>query len=136
MTDERLKAVLNQIDIDKCDVVMEDYIYYKRKPVRQRCSHGDGTYHYVEEEYEFLIIAERGEKQAIILRCGYVDLQWHVLKKWRNKGVLSDALRTGVIKRVWPENKKITCCYEYFEDREAKYNMTKHLAELAGLRLE
>lgn len=136
MKDEALKSVLQNINIDECEEIIENYIYYCRKNIRQRCSHGDGSYSYYKDEYEFLLITDGGEKQAIILRCGYVDLHWYVLKKWRRNHVLSDALRTGVIKELWPENTKVTCCYNYDDDYEHKYRMTKHLADIAGLSLE
>ena len=117
MKDEQLKAVLDRIDINECEEIIENYIYYSKRPVRQRYYRGDGSYGYAEDEYEFLIIAENGEKQAIILRCGYADLHWFVLRKWRNEHVLSDALRTGILREVWPENTKITCCYNYYDNR-------------------
>ena len=100
MKDDQLKYILQQIDLAECEEVIENYIYYSRRPVRQRCSHGDGTYGYVTDEYEFLIIAENGEKQAIILRCGRIDLHWYVLRRWRKHGVLSNALRTGIGQRI------------------------------------
>lgn len=136
MKDEQLKSVLARIDLNKCDEIIKNHIYYSKRPVRQRCYRGDGSFRYINDEYEFLIIAENGEKQAIILRCGYVDLHWYVLRKWRNRHILSDALRTGVIQEIWPENTRITCCYNYDDDREQKYNTTKHLADIAGLSLE
>lgn len=137
MTDERLRSVLKQIDINECEEIIDDYIYYCNIPVKQRCYHGDGSFQYVTDEYEFLVIADGGgEKQAIVLRCGYSDLQWHVLRKWREKHVLSNTLRTGVLHEVWPENTKVTCCYNYDDDREEKYSMTKHLADIADLILE
>lgn len=136
MKDEQPKSVLARIDLNKCDEIIKNHIYYSKRPVRQRCYRGDGSFRYINDEYEFLIIAENGEKQAIILRCGYVDLHWYVLRKWRNRHILSDALRTGVIQEIWPENTRITCCYNYDDDREQKYNTTKHLADIAGLSLE
>lgn len=136
MKDEQLKSVLARIDLNKCDEIIKNHIYYSKRPVRQRCYRGDGSFRYINDEYEFLIIAENGEKQAIILRCGYVDLHWYVLRKWRNRHILSDALRTRVIQEIWPENTRITCCYNYDDDREQKYNTTKHLADIAGLSLE
>lgn len=60
LKDDQLKYILQQIDLAECEEVIENYIYYSRRPVRQRCSHGDGTYGYVTDEYEFLIIAENG----------------------------------------------------------------------------
>ena len=136
MTDERLRSVLERIDINECEEIIDDYIYYCNIPVKQRCYRGDGSFQYVTNEYEFLVITDRGKKQAIILRCGYSDLQWHVLRKCRGKHVLSNALRTGVLREVWPENTKVTCCYNYYDDTKEKYSMTKHLAEMAGLILE
>lgn len=136
MKDEQLKSVLARIDLNECDEIIKNHIYYSKRPVRQRCYRGDGSFRYINDEYEFLIIAENGEKQAIILRCGYVDLHWYVLRKWRNRHILSDALRTGVIQEIWPENTRITCCYNYDDDREQKNNTTKHLADIAGLSLE
>lgn len=74
MRDEQLKYILERIDIRECEEIIEDYIYYSKRFVKQRCNRGDGSFYYIEEEYEFLIIAERGEKQAIILRYGCADL--------------------------------------------------------------
>lgn len=136
MKDEQLKIILEKMDIDECEEVKKNYIYYIQKPIRQRVNYGDGRFRYFTDEYEFLIITNGREKQAIILRCGYGDLHWYVLKKWRNRHVLSDALRTGIIHKVWPENQKITCCYNYDDYDEEKYSMTQHLADIAGLILE
>lgn len=72
------------------------------------------------------------------MRCDTTDLHWLVLPAWRNKHILSDALRTGVIHDMWPENKTITCRYSWrdkMKDRPQKYNKTKHLAQIAGLKL-
>lgn len=136
MKDEQLKEQLLKIDLNQCIEVRNNQIYYIKKPVKQRCSNEYGSFNYITDDYEFLIIAYNGEKQAIIYRCGYVDLHWYVLKKWRNKHILSDVLRTGIIKEIWSENKTITCCYNYNDNRNQKYAMTKHLADLAGLKLE
>lgn len=50
--------------------------------------------------------------------------------------MLSNALCTGVLREVWPENTKVTCCYNYYDDQKEKYSMTKHLAEIAEFILE
>jgi len=83
-----------------------------------------------------LIVCYNLRKQAIILRCGDVDLHWHVLKKWSKKHILSDALRTGDINQIWPQNKTITCSYDWSDDMDVKYNMIKHFAEIANLTLK
>lgn len=139
MTDDWLENVLKSIDIDECEPIIEDYIYYLKKPIKSRVSRGDGTFMYSTDKYEFLIITERREKQGIILRCGTEDLHWLVLRPWRNCHILSNALRTGVVHQVCPKNKDITCQYGWRDkviDRLKKYSMTKYLAELAGLEMK
>lgn len=136
MTNEQLKSILEKIDLCECDVIIENYIYYSKRIERQRCYNGEGGYSYSANEYVFLIITDKGEKQAIILRCGYEDLHWYVKRKYRGSQVLSNALRTEVIRYVWPENTQVTCCYSWNDNREQKYEMTKHLADIAGLRMK
>ena len=137
MRNERLKSLLKKIDLEKCTPIIDNHIYYIKTPVKQRCSCIGGGYRYITTTNEFLLIAENGVKQAIILRCDESDLHWYVLKPWRKKHVLSNALRTGVVKKLWPENTTITCCYDYDDDLDPddKKRMTKHLAEIAGLQL-
>lgn len=62
-----------------------------------------------------------------------MDLHWYVLTYWRNQNVLSNALRTGIIRQVWPHIKTVTCCYNWDDNKAEKYQKTKHLADLAGL---
>lgn len=138
MQEEQLEQILRRIDLTSCRPVIDGYIYYKSLLVKSRFYRGDGTYGYSTDENEFLIIASGSVKQGIIMRCGTFDLHWLVLKPWRNKSVLSNALRTGVVHHVWPENQTITCRYSWRDkmvDRPSKYNKTKHLAEIAGLKL-
>lgn len=136
MKNEQLQSILLKIDINECEEIIRDYIYYIKKLIKQRVNHGDGRFSYEKEEHEFLIIAHDMEKQAIILRCGNVDLHWYVLKKWRKKHILSNALRTGVINQIWPENKTITCSYDWSDDMDKKYSLTKHFANIANLTLK
>lgn len=135
MKNEQLKYLLEKFDLDDCTPIIDNYIYYIKTPVKQRCSCSGGRYTYVTSVDEFLIIAENGVKQAIILRCGESDLHWYVLRPWRKQHVLSNALRTGVIRDVWPENTSITCCCSYEDNYLVKRRMTMHLAEIAGLEL-
>ena len=138
MTDEQLEKVLKDIDLLDCYPIIKNHIFYIKKSIKSRVSRGDGTYKYSNDECEFLVIANENEKQGIILRCGTSDLHWFVVRKWRNQGVLSNALRTNILAQVWPENKTVTCCYGWRDkmvDRPQKYRMTKHLADIAGLQL-
>lgn len=136
MRNEKLNYILNQINLPDCLELVKDNIYYSKRSIKQRCLHMDGSYTYITGEYEFLIIAQDGIKKAIILRCGEQDLHWYVKRKWRGSHVLSSALQTGIIHKIWPENTSITCCYNPGEDYGEKYTMTQHLADIAGLSLD
>lgn len=139
VTDEHLERIMKKTDLSECVPIIDNYIYYCKKPVKSRVNRGEGTYRYSVDDYEFLIITNGDEKQGIILRWGTVDLHWFVLKKWRNQHVLSNALRTGIINDIWPENKTISCCYSWRDkviDRPKKYAMTEYLAGIAGLKMK
>ena len=139
MTDEQLERILKKTDLHECEPIIKDYIYYCKKPIKSRVNRGDGTYRYSVDEHEFLLITNGKEKQGIILRYGIVDIHWLILRRWRNQHVLSNALRTGVINSIWPENKTISCCYSWRDkvaDRPEKYKKTKYLASIAGLKMK
>lgn len=139
VTDEQLKSLLKRTELNDCKSIIYDYIYYCKKPIKSWVFNENGNYGYSIDEYEFLIITNGDEKQGIILRCGTTDLHWLVLRRWRNRQVLSNALRTGIIHYVWPENKTVSCCYSWQDKmvyRPKKYNMTKHLSDLAGLKMK
>lgn len=135
MTNEKLKRVLDNVNLSDCEIIREDHIYYINLNLKMRVYRNGGGYRYNTQPYEFLIIANKGVKQGIILRHGTRDLHWFVKKQWRGHHVLSNALRTGVIKKVWPEIKTVSCCLEYGEDPKAKFEQTKHLAKLAGVQI-
>ena len=134
MTSKSLSYILRALDLNKCTCVVDKKIYYIKKAVKIKYE-SDGKTKYNISEYEFLVLTNDKQKQGIILKCSDLDLHWYVFKKYRNQKVLSNALRTGVINKVWPENKKITCCYEVEDFGSNKYELTKHLAEIADLEL-
>ena len=139
MTHKKLESVLKCISLDKCQEVVPGQIYYIKKTIRTQIYRNLKRI-YDKHDYEFLIITSNNVKQAIILRCGEKDLHWLVLRKYRGQHVLSNVLRTGVIHKVWPENKTITCAYNWNgegedEDYETKLSKTQHLADIANLGL-
>ena len=136
MTDEKLHSILSGIELSECTPIIDNHVYYIEKLISDEVSCSGGGTRIKQELLEFLIIANNGIKKGIILRFGHDDLHWYVFRKWRQNHVLSNALRTGVIHKVWPENKTVTCCYNWDDDREQKYNMTKHLATIAGLSMK
>ena len=133
MTDYQLLSVLRNIDLQRCED-MGNNIFYIRKYVTTKyfdCYSGKDKHSRSLEE--FLVIANYGIKQGIIHNCNNDDLHWYVFSHWRNKSVLSNALRTGIIKRVWPDIEAVSCCYNWDDDKVAKRQKTEYLAGLAGL---
>lgn len=135
MTDRTLSYVLRDIKLEEC-VYLENGIFYSRRIVAERkYSFETELEHPGYLECEFLVITEQNIKKAIIYNCNNEDLHWYVFTKWRGKHILSNALRTGIIREVWPDIESVTyCCYSW-EDKQAKLAMTEHLASLAGLTL-
>ena len=133
MKNETLSHILRNLKLSKCKLIKEN-IYYVKKNVRTvRYDSEIGQEEYSNDKYEFLVIAENGIKKAIILNFGNIDLHWYVFKKWRGQHILSNALRSGVIKEIWPKINTVTSCCDYSENKEEKFKMTEHLASLAGL---
>lgn len=138
MTNKKLESILKGINLNQCQEIIPGQIYYIKKTIRTQIYRNLKRI-YDKYDYEFLIITSNNVKQAIILRCGE-DLHWLVLRKYRGQHILSNALRTGVIHKVWPENKTITCAYNWDgegedEDYETKLAKTRHLAKIANLKV-
>ena len=133
MKNETLSYILRSLKLSNYNRIKENIYYVKKRVKFTRYDFETGKKKYNYGKYEFLVIAEESIKKAIILNCGNIDLHWYVFKKWRGQHVLSNVLKSGIIKEVWPDIKTVTCCYDYNEDKEEKYKMTEYLASLAGV---
>lgn len=133
MTDRTLSYVLRNIKLQDCDYLRDGIFYTRRIVAEHKYDFETGLDNPSYLECEFLVITEHNIKKAIIYNCNDEDLHWYVFTNWRGKHILSDALRTGIIREVWPNIESVTCCCYSWEDRQAKIAMTKHLAGLAGL---
>jgi len=132
MTNEKLNKILKKVELNKNEEVC-DGIYHCFRIIKNKVFDGDGKYHYSKREYEFLVITEDKIKKAIILRIGDIDLHWLVLPKYRQKHVLSNALRKGIISKLWPSIKSVTCCFDLYDEYDEKLSITNHLAEISKL---
>ncbi len=133
MTDMQLSYILRGINLEDCEYKGNNIFYIQKIVtimVYDCCSGKEKPSHSKEE---FLVIAEHGNKQGIIHNCDNRDLHWYVFTRWREQSVLSDALRTGIIKRMWPNIKSVSVCYNWDDDRKTKFQKTQYLASLAGL---
>lgn len=135
MTDKELSYFLRNTNLDDCEYC-HDGIFYIRRIVKLRVYNPQLRREQLHPSLEeFLIITENGIKQAIIHNCNNSDLHWYVYQNWRDRHVLSNALRTGIIKETWPDITSVTCCYNWDDNKVQKYQMTKHLASLADLEV-
>ncbi|MBQ9922961.1 MAG: hypothetical protein IJO52_12310, partial [Clostridia bacterium] len=75
----------------------------------------------------------KGAKIALETDMSSALFGYNAFNRWRGNHILSDVLRSGIIKEIWPQTTSVTCCYDWDDDKEEKYRMTKHLASLAGL---
>lgn len=135
MKNETLSYILRRINLSKC-TYLRDGLYYIKTEVKQKVYNSElqkERIRYI--PCEFIIVTENNIKKSIIHKCDFNDLHWYTFIEWRNKGVLSNALRSGIIKECWPEIQSITCQYEWNENKVEKYRKTEHLASLAGLTM-
>ena len=135
MTDKTLSYVLRSIKLEDCDYLRDGIFYSKRIVAEHKYNFETSLDNPSCLECEFLVITEHNIKKAIIYNCNDEDLHWYVFTSWRGKRVLSNALRTGIIREIWPNIESVTCCCYSWENKQAKVAMTKHLAALAGLSL-
>lgn len=127
MRDRVLASVLSQIDINKCKEIIKDEVYYIKKNVRPK-SFEDGKVKRKKELDEFIVLVNNGKIVGGIFIMRTYDLHWHIFKKYRKKHYLSNALRKGILEKICPDTKEISCCDED-EDR------CRHLAQIAGLKI-
>lgn len=61
---------------------------------------------------------------------GTYDVHCVLHERYRNQHIMSDFLKTGIIQRIWSENKSVKLCDVYTRQ---EYEKKKHLADLLGM---
>lgn len=85
------------------------------------------------EDTELIVLVKSGVKVGGIYRMDSNDMHWIIKPKFRGQHILSDFFRTGIINKIWPENKSVKLCDVY---SESEYRKKKHLADLLGLSIK
>lgn len=129
MKDISLASVLKQIDLNKCDEIIKNEVYYIKKYVCQKYySSEKNKISTAKDVFEFIVLTcNKKIVGGIFIMRGY-DLHWYIFKKYRKKHFLSNALRKGILDLVCPDTKEITCC-----DNDKL--RCEHLAKIAGLKI-
>lgn len=85
------------------------------------------------ERVEIIVLVENGVKVGGIYRMGCYDIHCVLYKKYRGQHIMSTFFKTGIINKIWPENKSVKLCDVYTRD---EYNKKKYLAKLIGMTIK
>ena len=126
MTNLTLSRVLTTTDLSKGTVVkrvgnLEAILLTKKSTVLMGDRVKTDT-----DTYTYLFITYEGQRVAIILKCGMVDVHFYVYPKYRGKHYLSSIIGDGFLKELWPDVRSISSV-DYSQDK-----MIKHLAKISG----
>lgn len=81
-------------------------------------------------EEEIIVLVKNDKKVWGIYRMGTYDVHCVLQEKYRGQHIMSDFLKTGIIQKIWPENKSVELCGVYTRE---EYEKKKHLADLLGM---
>jgi len=78
--------------------------------------------------YQRLIVIKNGDRRVgAIFVYGKQETHWLILPRSRGRGYLSNALKTGIIRKYFKEAKYASCCNH-------NYHQFNYLIRLAGLK--
>lgn len=82
------------------------------------------------DDVEIIVLTQNGKKVGGIYRMGTYDIHCVMYKEYQNQHIMSDFFKTGILQRLWPENKSVELCSVYTWE---EYEKKKHLADLLGM---
>lgn len=130
MLEKSLITVLSKSDISKGEILIPGKAIYLEKKTRLQIS---GNSPKTDTAiYKYIFILNKGQRVGGILFCGTSDLHIIIFKKYRNKGFMSEVMKSGWIKKLCPELKSITT--QHFPNSD-EYKKIEHLAMLAELQI-
>ena len=126
MTNLTLSRVLTTTDLSKGTVVkrvgnLEAILLTKKSTVLMGDRVKTDT-----DTYTYLFITYEGQRVAIILKCGMVDVHFYVYPKYRGRHYLSSIIGDGFLKELWPDVRSISSV------DSSQDEMIKHLAKISG----
>lgn len=128
MTDKGVLDLVEQCNIEEgIELVPGKAYLFKQK----FCENYFGKVEYVEEE--IIILTKSGIKAGGIYRMGPVDVHWVIIEEYRGQHILSDFLKTDIIREIWPENTSTELCGV---DTQDEYDKKRYLAELCHMSIK
>lgn len=82
---------------------------------------------------EIIVLVNNGVKVGGIYRMGSYDIHCVMNEMYRDKHIMSDFFKTGIIQELWPENESVELCD--VRTRE-EYDKKKHLVDILGLSIK
>lgn len=128
MKNEEVLDLVKQCDIEEGKELVPGKAYLYNKKFREvRC----GEIEYIDEE--IIVLIESGVKVGGIYRMGTVDIHVVIDEKYRGQHIMSNFLKTGLIEKIWPENRSVELCGVY---SQAEYDKKRYLAELCHMSIK
>ena len=102
MRNEDILEIIKMCDLSEGEVLIPNQAYlFHRDFVLHRINY---------EDTELIVLVNSGVKVGGIYRMGSYDMHWIIKPKFRGQHILSDFFRTGIINKIWPENKSVKLC--------------------------
>lgn len=121
---EELSELMHKTDLSRGKAFWNDRAYLFDK---SNCEYTDG--------YECIILLKEGLRAGIVFRMDNIDFHVFVEPEFRGRSVLSSFLSTKLLRRIWPDNTRITISPDNCSDWDDFY-CRWHLAGLSDLRLK
>ena len=128
MTNEDILSIVKQCKLKKGTILISNCAYLFNQKFKVRV---DKRFRY--EQIEIIVLTKLGKKVGGIYRMGFDDIHCVIMEKYRNQHILSDFFKTGIIKKIWPENTSVKLCNVYTRD---EYSKKKYLVELLGMSIK
>lgn len=118
-----LDKKVNDYNVDSNITLLEFYQYYMSSGKKRT-----EIAYYI----DFLIIVYNNTRVGIIYNMDNKDLHFYIKEEFRNLGIMSNIMKSGLLKTIWPKLKEyntISCTIP------SSYFKIKHLASLGGFEL-
>ena len=83
-------------------------------------------------QMELIVLIKNGKKVGGIYRMGTADIHIVIKERYRGQHIMSNFLKKGIIKKIWPENISVEFCDLY---TRSDYVMRKHLVALCNMTI-
>lgn len=128
MTNEDVLNLVQRCRLKSGKVLIPNKAYLFKRKFLSRIG-----FKFYNNEEEIIVLVEDGKKVGGIYRMGTCDLHCVLYEKYRSHHIMSRFFKTGIIQKLWPENKSVKLCNVYTRE---EYEKKKYLANLLGMTVK